>query len=290
MKFHNHVKTISVAVCFLLLFAFNYYEVKRLDSTIDEISTQIDKLNDYIKSLSELQTNISINLKDKEDKIAVLEKIAHANADKIQSLNSSLSQISRSNEEDITLIRADIEDINNRLESLSTEVAELNVRLLNLSIAVNDTIKRLAPPVTEMEIYSNGTALDYEIIVELFKKSGIVRYNTVYSFTDLIRVAPKIEKKKLVSKIIEWTGIPDTTYAIEKHDCDDYAYQLYAQVKSYYPLLAFGVAHSKIHAFNFIIFVEDNEFKIYFIEPQTGDIFSIENVSDVYLPITFVLI
>lgn len=273
MKFHNHVKTISVAVCFLLLFAFNYYEVKRLDSTIDEISTQI-----------------SINLKDKEDKIAVLEKIAHANADKIQSLNSSLSQISRSNEEDITLIRADIEDINNRLESLSTEVAELNVRLLNLSIAVNDTIKRLAPPVTEMEIYSNGTALDQEIIVELFKKSGIVGYNTVYSFTDLIRVAPKIEKKELVSKIIEWTGIPNTTYAIEKHDCDDYAYQLYAQVKSYYPLLAFGVAHSRTHAFNFIIFVEDNEFKIYFIEPQTGDIFSIENASEIYLPITFVFI
>ena len=62
-------------------------------------------------------------------------------------------------------------------------------------------------------------------------------------------------------------------YKKDTYDCDNFALHLWSKVKKDYPLLAFGYILSSSHAFNIFI---DDKLQIWFVEPQSDKIMSVE--------------
>ncbi len=74
---------------------------------------------------------------------------------------------------------------------------------------------------------------------------------------------------------LERNKIDSETYIVDRHDCDDYSYELIGDVTHWYPEGCIGIVwglntNGNPHAWNFII----NECKkIMFVEPQADTIF-----------------
>ena len=94
-----------------------------------------------------------------------------------------------------------------------------------------------------------------------------------------------------LKKFLKADSINKEKYVTDWNDCDDYAFKLLGAVKKWYPNLAFGVAWSKSHAFNFFI---DEKYKLWFIEPQTDLVFPYNlglrhSKTEAYRPIRMVI-
>lgn len=79
--------------------------------------------------------------------------------------------------------------------------------------------------------------------------------------------------------------VSDRKYVKERHDCDDFTYILQGDVTRWDSDLAFGIIHGKdadgnSHAWNVAIGIDH---KIYFIEPQTDEIWEPEGVWKIWL-------
>lgn len=78
-------------------------------------------------------------------------------------------------------------------------------------------------------------------------------------------------------------------YRAEKFDCDDYSFILCGQLKLMFPGVAFGIIHSKTHAFNFAI-LDDKSVVV--IEPQTNKILTVSEFKQMpeYYPAKLVIL
>lgn len=206
--------------------------------------------------------------------------------------------------ENITAINEQLNLLNTSLVNLQENLSELAGYQEEIALNLED-VKRdlramnatlyayITPPVKEEELYKGGVVITAPAFFIAVSASPLVSYDVVFSISDVLRVAPSLDKMDEIKEIINWTNITHTLYFEEIHDCDDYAYTLYAIMKQHYPMLAFGVMHSRTHAYNYIIFAntEKHYYEIYFIEPQTGEFLNPEDLprDSPYFPITFIL-
>ena len=70
--------------------------------------------------------------------------------------------------------------------------------------------------------------------------------------------------------------VSERKYITEKHDCDNFSFELMGDVKEWFPSSSFGIVwglttEGNPHAWNF--FINENE-KVMFVEPQDDTIFS----------------
>ena len=119
------------------------------------------------------------------------------------------------------------------------------------------------------------------------KKDGIIylnhpnKYITDYKY--------KLCSLGQISDFLFHDNVSFQKFREETNDCDNFAIQLAGRLNEAFPGFAVGFAMSDNHAFN--IFV-DYEKQIWFIEPQTDKIFSLEKAKKDkrYYPLKIILI
>ena len=97
-------------------------------------------------------------------------------------------------------------------------------------------------------------------------------------FTDKQWISDEVFECMVTSNFkafLESNKINSKTYIVDKHDCDDYSYELIGDVTHWYPEGCIGIvwglnANGAPHAWNFII---DENKQVVFVEPQTDAIF-----------------
>lgn len=110
----------------------------------------------------------------------------------------------------------------------------------------------------------------YQILSESLNTTNIYLSDTEYRLMNRESAGAAV---KLFSTL---TPLPA---ALNTYDCDDFALQLYASVKLIYPDASLGVMwatrnnFTTTHALNVFI---DNNRKVWYLEPQTGEIYSPE--------------
>lgn len=76
-------------------------------------------------------------------------------------------------------------------------------------------------------------------------------------------------------KFSEQTKVQYEKWLTEKYDCDEFSFALMGYWNEGLAQFAFGICWSEKHAFNLMI---DKDYKIWIVEPQTNEFFSIEEV------------
>lgn len=80
------------------------------------------------------------------------------------------------------------------------------------------------------------------------------------------------------------------TYIPEWLDCDDFSFRLMGNFSiPGWSDIAFGIATSKVHAYNCLIAEDKGEMKVYLVEPQTDKIIPIEKIRDEAYKTIFVM-
>ena len=77
--------------------------------------------------------------------------------------------------------------------------------------------------------------------------------------------------KKSIKDFIWRTGIPREKYVKQRHDCENFAFELMGKFAKF--SIPFGFVRSKTHAFNITI---DDKKKVWLVEPQTNGFISLE--------------
>ena len=106
--------------------------------------------------------------------------------------------------------------------------------------------------------------VDYTFVVE--KLLEVYPFAKVYISDRYYHVCPK----KAVEDFLASDPTEKERYVTETYDCDDFSFRLMGQfhIKPY-SALAFGIAWSKIHAYNIFISIDG---EVLLVEPQTDQI------------------
>jgi hypothetical protein len=113
--------------------------------------------------------------------------------------------------------------------------------------------------------------------------------------TDIIKLFRGVDDLKLsdpnyklvdvgmLQKFLKRNKIDKREYKHPEHDCDDFSYILFGDVTKWDSDLAFGIAwvlrdDGKYHSLN--VFIATDK-KIYFVEPQTDDVFLVPDNWDI---------
>ncbi|ADT85224.1 hypothetical protein [Thermococcus barophilus] len=243
---------------------------------------QLDDIHkDINKSITQMQT-----LKSSQES---LNQIILQQQKEIQSLHAQLHKFNQTLRELEHVINTTAQRTEFKLMELEQIIEHTNENT-NLVLRKISNNKNQTLPIEEKDIYKNGTAftnLDIkEKLKEIFPKAKIIT-------SDIVYITPPIENIDKLEIFINWTKIPELEYKAELNDCDDFAWRLYSESKTHYSLLALGVAYSKNHVFNIIIFKinSTNQLSVYIIEPQTGSIFPFnETLPEYYREIEYVFL
>jgi hypothetical protein len=119
------------------------------------------------------------------------------------------------------------------------------------------------------------------------KLSGVFNKLVIY----LVDRKYQLIKKAEMIDFLNYDKTDLIKYVPEYHDCDDFSFRLMGQFSiPEWSGIAFGIAFSKVHAFN--IFISDKK-EIFIIEPQKDLVWRIDEVPKKYkkffLPIRFIL-
>ena len=81
--------------------------------------------------------------------------------------------------------------------------------------------------------------------------------------------------KKELTDTLKFYNVNGHKYIKQSHDCDDFAYEVFAKVRHHLSGCMFGVITGRnkeggAHAWNFFI---DNDFNLWYIEPQNNTFF-----------------
>lgn len=77
--------------------------------------------------------------------------------------------------------------------------------------------------------------------------------------------------KEDIENILKFNAINKEVYVTEKHDCDDFSYQLMGDLSDEnWSGAAVGIIWTELHAFN--LFIDEN-LKLWFIEPQSNQLY-----------------
>jgi len=84
-------------------------------------------------------------------------------------------------------------------------------------------------------------------------------------------------------KVIRYALLDSPAYLVDKFDCDNFSNSCRCRVSSKYKLNtmgeAFGASPWGYHAFNLFVSSVNDEPKLFLLEPQTGDIYTVEEES-----------
>ena len=84
-------------------------------------------------------------------------------------------------------------------------------------------------------------------------------------------------------KVIRYALLDSPAYLVDKYDCDNFSNSCRCRVSSKYKLNTMGEAVGQspwgYHAFNLFVSSIDNEPKLFILEPQNGDIYTVEEDS-----------
>jgi len=262
MKWYIEIATIVFATLFIVS------QVTPRDNTQETILIPLfQQLNDIHKDINKSITQMQA-LKSSQES---LNQIILQQQKEIQSLHAQLSKFNQSLVELGHSLNTTAQRTEFKLMELEQIMEYANEDINSILRKINKD-KNQTLPVSEREIYENGVAFMNlhieEELKKIFPKAKIIT-------SDIVYIAPPIENIDKLEIFINWTKIPGLKYKVELNDCDDFAWRLYSESKTHYSLLALGVAYSKNHAFNIILFKinSTNQLGVYIIEPQTGSIF-----------------
>jgi len=268
--------------------AFNA-EIEALSSKIEDLNKQLSELEYEYNKLKEENTA----LKAENEKLRL--EVTSLNQ-RQEAYELGLMQLTQNAE----ILTQNVSNISNNLTKIVSNVSNINKKLNSLRLDLMKTYSKVTqienkyiPPLNPMEVLNNSNAvsvwstieLEYfghrdekEVSFEKILKMHPSFKKAIIEPSDLIHIVPAKEDLGKIQKFVEWSRISQKPYIWDYYDCDNFAWALYGKFKDYFPSLSVGVAVTKDHAFNVIVFYDNAEgdFEIYVIEPQTGEIMSIE--------------
>ena len=130
----------------------------------------------------------------------------------------------------------------------------------------------LKPFMGDVEIkYTLPTKEVLEHWMKLQIKDLVPHPPVFFYYTD---VEIDVPSEKTVMEIVSQSPQYHFDYVKEKYDCDDFAqlFTGYLNMRKETARLSFGLAMSSIHAFNYVMYVdEDDKAQLRFYEPQSPD-------------------
>jgi len=131
--------------------------------------------------------------------------------------------------------------------------------------------RRIADFILDLEFWLFGVRVpdywervDYTYIVE--KLVEAYPFAKIYLADQYYWVCPRED----IEEFLASDPTDREEYVVEAHDCDDYSFRLMGQFHSKpYSALAFGIAWSKVHAYNIFI---SKEGEVLLVEPQADQI------------------
>jgi len=271
----NRAYFILLLLIFILLahIELSLYTVKeqqqRQIKEITVIQTLSQSNKEHIEHINESITLLELELKKaNKERVEIIENIIQISA-QINNLNSKYELLFN----EVYSLKSERAEMNNTINNLSTQI-----KLLNLKY---EYLKQMThPPVDIALLFANSKEIDEDMIFKTLVRSNITA-GRQYVFVDNKYIVLDISKLDEFTKVIDWI-IPQKTYKSESFDCDDFAWATYAVVREYFGSIAFGVAHSPPHAFNWIIFHDNGKLLLFIIEPQTGEIIPADNIKEIY--------
>ena len=131
-------------------------------------------------------------------------------------------------------------------------------------------IKYIAKFVLAIRPISQGRIKARELF-DLLQSEGI-------KFNVLVDNSYDTISKPDMKEFLEFSFAKTQKYAARKYDCDNFAAVLYGQASYLLKGFALGMVHVKTprgaHALNLAVSKELGGYKLYYIEPQTNEIFS----------------
>ncbi len=165
-----------------------------------------------------------------------------------------------------------IQEINEKLERLNEKLEKLNVWMQEINKTTTEKKETMAKKSKEKPI-SAEINISSEMLEELTKKADVWSFETKDSHYFSASLAE-------IEKIVEEAAINEMEYINQTRDCDDFSLMLASYFsKNYNPHPAIGIVYGTCnesnktsgHNWNSVLVIE-----IYYIEPQTGKIFSPE--------------
>jgi len=271
----NRVYFILLLLIFILLahIELSLYTVKEhqqrqiRDISAIQILSQSNK--EYIEYINESITLFESELKKaNKERVEIIENITQISA-QINNLNSKYSNLFN----EIYSLKSERAEMNNTIKNLSAQIELLNLKY--------EYLKQMAhPPVDITLLFANSKEIDEDMVFKTLVGSNITSGGQ-YIFVDNKYIVLDISKLDEFTKVIDWI-IPQKAYKSESFDCDDFAWATYAVVREYFGSIAFGVAHSPPHAFNWVIFHNNEKLLLFIIEPQTGKILPVDDIEERY--------
>ena len=138
-----------------------------------------------------------------------------------------------------------------------------------------EIVKKLVYPASLAET-SN---LELRIILQkAFPDAQLILSDLHFHLTDLTEA----QRFCTETKVSTWTYVP------ENHDCENFSYALMGRWSEAAWSFAFGIAHSNVHAFNWLVDCERN---VWIVEPQTNKFLTIEEakLDNQYCPVKLIM-
>ncbi len=162
-------------------------------------------------------------------------------------------------------------------------------KLYELQEGVKEEVQMIDYKISEIPIPVISGEIEHNILHKLLKKelSSLFHKPVIYLVDRKYQLIEKSEMERFLAN--DKTNL--IKYVPEWHDCDDFSFRLMGQVSvPNWSGIAFGIAFSKVHAFNLFV---DAQQKVFLIEPQSDKIWAIDKVPKKYkkyfLPVMFIL-
>ena len=181
-----------------------------------------------------------------------------------------------------------------------SQIDVLNIRISNLTQKIDDLTA---------QIYGKNMALgDCEKEVKALKNEKnpstpvITGELSIYDIKDLLTVQTKVRQLIITDMYYKTPSVQSVKNALKLdltntetympiwYDCDDFSFRLHGFFSiGEWAATTMGIAHSKLHAFNFFI---TSDKKVYIIEPQTDVVRLLEDVktNKMYYPFEVVMV
>jgi len=265
MKSESRIIFVLFLFIFILIFSVNHnlQELKERQSELE--SNQFKMQENYKEGLNQLNKTFTY----------YEEKLIKLNSN-VQQNNATISELFTNQEN----LNYSLSKTNLELTKLKNNITELSEQVERLQLEI-DYIKQMnSLPVDIASLFAESKEVSDDDLFRLIVSSNITAGGQYY-FVDIKYTVLNISKFNEFAETIKHL-IPSHSYERNKYDCDDFAWATYSAVRNYFGSIAFGVAYTHRHAFNWVIFHDKDKLLLYIVEPQTGEIFKIRDVKEIY--------
>lgn len=240
-----------------------------LSNKISDVQESVVVIQGDVSSINNNVSSISNSVSSLESEVSIVGRSVRSLESDVNYLNNSIRDVKIS----VGSLDRRVDSNADSLSLLSRYLAVLAGNVSSLDVRVRELEdSRIALPWSSDEFYGSKS-VDKRAIFDLFEEQAVISAGAVGFVTDKNYKALPESKLGEFMKFLNWSGIPGWSYSLEDRDCDDFAFEMGAFVRYYYPDLAFGVVISDVHAFNFVVVDNGRDLVLYYVEPQTGYIF-----------------